>query len=327
MIMTKNIYMLPTDKSNRLAIYDNNLRLNKQDWIKENNFIIPQNIYITSNEIIKEKDIWYLWGDKIKQNKKRDTLKSFCKKIILTTDQDLIKDGIQAIPDDFLEWFVKNSTCEKVEVVNWYNSLLSCCKLKEECYCNRKRIIIPKEELNSKLLGMSSKNIDSEFVDIVNKEFFKLIQDRKEETLEEFILDSSKHNNLVSVDSSYANFHNQSDLLIKGAKLGAKWQQEQIIKSSHIDEVIEFIETFGNGTSQLNKTLTINDIYELLKELSLKQEKQQFVSDIFREGIKWQQERSYSEEDMKKAFNSSSLINMLDIYDSFKKFIEQFKKK
>mgnify|MGYP000946943210 CR=1 FL=1 len=40
-----------------------------------------------------------------------------------------------------------------------------------------------------------------------------------------------------------------------------------------------------------------------------------------------QQERSYSEEDMKKAFNSSSLTNMLDVYDSFEEFIEQFKNK
>jgi len=39
----------------------------------------------------------------------------------------------------------------------------------------------------------------------------------------------------------------------------------------------------------------------------------------------WQQEQMYSEEDMKKAFNSSSLTNMLDVYDSFEEFIEQFK--
>lgn len=36
-------------------------------------------------------------------------------KIILTTDQELIADGIQAIPDEFLEWFVKNPSCEEVE--------------------------------------------------------------------------------------------------------------------------------------------------------------------------------------------------------------------
>ncbi len=47
----------------------------------------------------------------------------------------------------------------------------------------------------------------------------------------------------------------------------------------------------------------------------------------FIEGAKWQAERMYSEEDMKKAFNSSSLTSMLDVYDSFEEFIKQFKNK
>jgi hypothetical protein len=50
----------------------------------------------------------------------------------------------------------------------------------------------------------------------------------------------------------------------------------------------------------------------------------------FIESVKWQQEQDkkiYSEEDMRKAFKSSSLTNMLDVYDSFEEFIEQFKNK
>jgi predicted ATP-binding protein involved in virulence len=42
---------------------------------------------------------------------------------------------------------------------------------------------------------------------------------------------------------------------------------------------------------------------------------------------KEQQEKMYSEEDMRKAFKSSSLTNMLDVYESFEEFIEQFKNK
>jgi hypothetical protein len=38
-------------------------------------------------------------------------------------------------------------------------------------------------------------------------------------------------------------------------------------------------------------------------------------------------ERSYSEEDMEYAFKSSSLTNVLDVYESFEEFIKQFKKK
>jgi hypothetical protein len=37
-------------------------------------------------------------------------------KIILTTDQELIKDGVQVIDDEFLKWFVKNPSCEDIEI-------------------------------------------------------------------------------------------------------------------------------------------------------------------------------------------------------------------
>jgi len=41
-----------------------------------------------------------------------------CKKIILTTDQDLIKDGVQSIDDEFLEWFCsKNGEVDFVKVI------------------------------------------------------------------------------------------------------------------------------------------------------------------------------------------------------------------
>ena len=95
-----------------------------------------QNIYITSDEEIKEGDwvatnggirfVTKLNNDRIKSftddgNVSKQSPSPFCrieryKKIILTTDQDLINDGVQAIPDEFLEWFVKNPSCKKVEV-------------------------------------------------------------------------------------------------------------------------------------------------------------------------------------------------------------------
>jgi ssDNA-binding Zn-finger/Zn-ribbon topoisomerase 1 len=42
------------------------------------------------------------------------------KKIILTTDQGLIKNGVQSIENDFLEWFVQNPSCEWVDVKRNY---------------------------------------------------------------------------------------------------------------------------------------------------------------------------------------------------------------
>jgi hypothetical protein len=91
---------------------------------------INKNIFITSDEEIKEGDWFYNIvslkpepfkacenGDGYVNCSKYSHYRIDCKKIILTTDQNLIKDGIQPIDDEFLEWFVKNSSCEKVDVI------------------------------------------------------------------------------------------------------------------------------------------------------------------------------------------------------------------
>ena len=64
--------------------------------------------------------------------------------------------------------------------------------------------------------------------------------------------------------------------------------------------------------------------------------KQPYNEDAFMEGAKWQQERSYSEEDMKLSFEAGydrNTLESLEIPDSeqdyrnFKEWLEQFKKK
>jgi hypothetical protein len=78
-------------------------------------------------------------------------LPDYWRKIILTTDQDLIKDGIQPINDEFLEWFVKNPSCEEVEIGEgtryedeWIDNEDGG-EIYQHQYCCYK-IIIPKEE-------------------------------------------------------------------------------------------------------------------------------------------------------------------------------------
>ena len=121
----KNIHILPTDKPSRLYQLKNDiLRLDYKIDKGEAN----KHIYITSDEEIKEGD-WFLQTTyegifKCSDSKIEyiyfdgDSYEpvAYCKKIILSTDQDLIKDGVQAIGEEFLEWFVKNPSCEKVEV-------------------------------------------------------------------------------------------------------------------------------------------------------------------------------------------------------------------
>ncbi len=109
----KNIHLLPTDKPSRLSKSKSKEELTFSSDIY--NLSNRQHIYITSDEEIKE-DNWGL----SKLNEVilfgRSYNEKFYKKIILTTDQGLIKDGVQAIDDEFLEWFVKNPSCEEVEV-------------------------------------------------------------------------------------------------------------------------------------------------------------------------------------------------------------------
>ena len=69
-------------------------------------------------------------------------------KIILTTNKLLIKDGVQDIDDEFLEWFVENPSCEEVGVK--LKQHFQADKLKRENLLNgvyhSYKIIIPKEE-------------------------------------------------------------------------------------------------------------------------------------------------------------------------------------
>jgi hypothetical protein len=108
---------------------------------------LGRNIYITNDAEIKEGDYFYqdfdsiihkcykLTDNYVIADKPSDYPKKICKKIILTTDQDLIKDGVQPIDDEFLEWFVKNPNCEEVKIED-YGTL----------YNFRYLILIPQEE-------------------------------------------------------------------------------------------------------------------------------------------------------------------------------------
>jgi len=147
----KNIHVLPTPNPSRLHLKSDGYYLSK-DISSYIPYSYPKNIYITSNEEIKEGDYWiYISPPEWKDTDRIEVVKNvlpnswFCKlhdkenykNVILTTDQDLISDGVQAIDDEFLEWFVKNPSCEWVEVQKW-SSLAEC----GYSY----HIIIPKEK-------------------------------------------------------------------------------------------------------------------------------------------------------------------------------------
>ena len=134
----KNVHVLPTDKPSRLH-FDDKLFLSTSIQISKNiNSIVEgRNIYITNDEEIKVGD-WVITptNDIIQWAK---VFQPDGKKIILTTDGDLINDGVQPIDDEFLEWFVKNPNSEKVEIENGWG-------LEIDIETPYYKIIIPKEE-------------------------------------------------------------------------------------------------------------------------------------------------------------------------------------
>lgn len=118
----KNIYLLSTEKRSRLQLnkYD---KLFLSEEVKSYLDCINQEVYITSDETIGENELClqiHKTNNKVPVNiveyKNYGEGSFYFKKIILTTDPLLIEHGVQKIDDEFLEWFVKNSGCEFVEV-------------------------------------------------------------------------------------------------------------------------------------------------------------------------------------------------------------------
>jgi hypothetical protein len=141
----KNIHILTTLNPSRVLRGFDGIRLFKNEVSPDNQWCVNVNIHITNDEEIKD-------GDKRINNyqmkPKGEEIPS--KKIILTTDQDLIKDGVQAIPDEFLEWFVKNPSCEEVKVDIDYSKSVANYSYK---------IIIPKEEPKQELLEEAAERL------------------------------------------------------------------------------------------------------------------------------------------------------------------------
>jgi hypothetical protein len=225
----KNIHVIATDKPSRLYEWGKK-ELKFTDHPITNKRIWCQNIYITSDEEIKMgEEVWYLYGDEFLKNRKDTKPKSFCKKIILTTNTQLIKDGVQAIDDEFLEWFVKNPSCEKIEIVYTYIAI-KISKPSPKIY----KIIIPKEE--PKIISdWLEQNRNPEIDKQVEKEAEQL---SKQETLEET-----------------AKRYSKNKLSKLGFIEGAKWQAERMYNE---EEVIDLIQSLSmnedfNGYGSVSK--------------------------------------------------------------------------
>jgi hypothetical protein len=235
----RNLWVIPTDKPSRLHLWTDEKgtrpELCELEYSHTRN---TQNIYITSDEEIKEGD-WVLGdfpdnpiGKVIAKYGQEFTAQSLngdkyglaeydSKKIILTTDQDLIKDGVQAIDDEFSEWFVKNPSCEYVEINKYAYA--------KPNFGNYK-IIIPQEEPKQETtLEEHYLSIPKPLVDVLRMKVDNHPdkQETLEETAENFAID--KQNDKTSLYY----------IALESFKDGAKWQQEQDKKMYSEEEVLK----------------------------------------------------------------------------------------
>jgi hypothetical protein len=162
----KNIYLIPTTKEQHSIVRKHTGLLLIQTPRKEYSGT-KLNIYITNDEDIKEGDYFieslglpdsYLVHKLSKEWKDKESFYRRCAKVILTTDSDLIKDGVQAIDDEFLEWYVNNPSCEEVEVMTDAFTVKEMSMLPIGTGNFKYKIIIPKEELKQETLEEAAEN-------------------------------------------------------------------------------------------------------------------------------------------------------------------------
>jgi hypothetical protein len=200
----KNIHLIPTEKPSRLISSGKEFNLLKNLTTDKR----CKNIYITSDEEIKEGN-WIFNGERqpsILQCIGKGSLRDW-KKIILTTDQDLINDGVQAIPDEFLEWFVKNPSCEQVEIDKGYRGV--------DLF--NYKIIIPKQETT---------------LEEAEKEFEKLLNGKALPTKQ--LTEVAEHYFIIGYEIGQERMYSEEEvlkiLLAKNADLGIIGKTSEVIE-------------------------------------------------------------------------------------------------
>jgi hypothetical protein len=216
----KNIHILPTDKDSKLYLGNLDKPVTIQSASAQ--FKKPLHIYITDNSEIKEGDwIFDIVTKRIEIAKfNHNDLKRDWKKIILTTDQDLIKDGVQEIDDEFLEWFVNNSSCDSVKIdlvpVNEFGSEITVGGYGFDKF--KYKIIIPKEEPNPLTVG-------KEFYESADKNITVYRQETLEEAAERLYPDRC--------DGTNRSAEIYRRIFIDGAKLQAErmYSEEDLLSA------------------------------------------------------------------------------------------------
>jgi len=273
----KNIYVIPTDVPSRLISSGKEFNLLQKSTIDKR----CKNIYITSDEEIKEKLLlnktdyyyvknhyneWYVGKfngnsfDFTNDNGNFNSNLFVCKKIILTTDQDLIADGVQAIDDDFLEWFVKNPSCEEVKVRKKPKVNFIVKGKGIQNFNNGYKIIIPQEKQIKCYCGHTTycdcspldeaPNMDKQVLVKMWESAMPKLEPKQETTIEEAaeIFVNNRFAKQISGDKTYPDIYASKEAIIESHILFAKWQAERMYSEEDLREAyLSAIKTTGEG--------------------------------------------------------------------------------
>jgi hypothetical protein len=177
--MKKNIYILSTNQPSRLVkVYMDAAREYFTiilDAVVNDDYKQYVNLCITSDEKFKENEWVISNGEMTKASPKMVNSQGLLnrkawEKVILTTDPTLIKDGVQAIDDEFLEWFVKNPTYELVEVKISHSYF----KSEKDILTPYYKIIIPQEKhknLNNQEIMFHEEHKEYFYEDFIDGKF------------------------------------------------------------------------------------------------------------------------------------------------------------
>jgi hypothetical protein len=216
----KNLHIIPTDKPSRLFLnkVNNKLLLDSDtycDLIKRLPSSNYQNLYITNDEEIKEGDYYY--NERLNQVYQAIRKLGYNTvdrefKVILTTDLRLAPD-VQKIDDEFLEWFVKNPSCEGVEVADLWKDGNPSTHFSYQ-------IIIPQEESNPFELPKV----------LPDDVFFKSLEEPKQETLEE-----AAHNYFIKGQLGFEKAADTATAFLRGGL----WQAERMYSEEEVLSIID----------------------------------------------------------------------------------------
>ena len=314
----KNLYLLPTDKQIKNVgdlvkdHYGDIHIFTKNDGKEYGKTTTKLNICITSDEEIKEGD-WYITilnneifkadSDTIRfmndANKSSDTTyKNTHFKIILTTDDQLIKDGVQSIDDEFLEWFVKNPSCEEVELKKGFEDGSSY----GYNFLDYKIIISkedPKQETQSYICPKTNQNCDDEMCDSASNC-----------NIDNSLIKESKNFSFEEISSLYHQI--------------AKDYKDEF----NYDDKTKIAKTHSDNQERMPKQDTLEEFIKKQLALGKYQDQESAIKHSIELGAKWQKERMYSEDDMKKAFYAGEEnVNNCYTYMPFEEWFETFKNK